>query len=779
MIRTVFFIFSVVCAGIPLFAQPTQTIRGTVIDEASNAPVAFASVILQNTAPAIATTTDSLGHFALSGVPMGRYDLQVTFLGYEPSIVREVTVVSGKQTFLTIPLKENATLLKELVVKPRINKEQPLNTMATLSAKMLSVEEAKRYAGGFDDPARLASSMAGVASNTGDNGIIVRGNAPKFLQWKMEGVEIPSPNHFGDLNYLGGGVLTALSSQMLANSDFFTGAFPAEYNNALSGVFDMAMRTGNNQKRETTVQLGIVGLENASEGPFKKGGRASYLYNYRYSTLALLTPLLPEGAGSIRYQDLSFKLNFPTRKAGIFSVWGLGLLDGARSTPKKDPAEWKYADDDQDDVIKQATGVAGISHKYFFPNDAFWKTTLAATVNDVDWTSQKMDNNLELRPYSKITNTNWNFILSSYINKKFSARHTHRSGIMINGMRYDILLNKALNAGETPREVVNANGQSALVSGYSSSSVSLTPKLLMNIGVNAQVFTLNNQYTIEPRLGLRQQLNEKHSVGIAYGLHSRLEKLNYYLNNALSTSEKAVNKDLDFSKAHHLALSYDWNVTELIHVKVEPYYQRLFSIPVIADSSFSFINLQSDLFFGEKLQNTGTGRNYGIDLTLEKYVSKGFYYLLSGALFNAEYKGGDGIWRHTRFNRQYVFNFLVGKEWQVGKSDQNTFSLNARWSYQGGNRYSPVNESASQLKKEVVYNESAAFSLQSDPMFNVHFTVLYKINRRKRSSEIALKILNLTQQPDFRGHLYNRINNTVDEELPSLMIPNLSYKIEF
>lgn len=779
MIRTVFFFFSVLFLGVHLSAQPTQTIRGTVLDEASSTAIAFATVTLRNTSPVIAAITDSLGHFTLAKVPMGRYDVQVSHMGYEASIVREVSVVSGKQTFLTIHLKENTVLLKEFVVKPRINKEHPLNTMATLSAKMLSVEEAKRYAGGFDDPARLATSIAGVAGNTGDNGIIVRGNAPKFLQWKMEGVEIPTPNHFGDLNYLGGGVLTALSSQMLANSDFFTGAFPAEYNNALSGVFDMAMRTGNNQKRETTVQLGIVGLENASEGPFKKGGRASYLYNYRYSTLALLASFLPEGAESIQYQDLSFKLNFPTRKAGIISVWGLGFLDGASSKPKKDPGEWEYADDDQDDVIKQSTGVAGVSHKYFLPNDAFWKTTLAATVNDVDWTSQKMNRELELSPYSKIANTNWNFILSSYLNKKFSARHTNRTGILLNGMRYDILLNKALNPGEIPQEVVRADGQSTLISGYSSSSVSLTPKLLMNVGVNAQIFTLNNHYTIEPRLGLRQQLNEKQSIGIAYGLHSRLEKLNYYFNHSLSSGEKAVNKDLDFSKAHHLVLSYDWRLSELIHVRIEPYYQSLFSIPVIRDSSFSFINLQSDLFFGEKLQNTGAGRNYGIDLTLEKYLSKGFYYLFSGALFHAEYKGGDGIWRNTRFNRSYVFNFLAGKEWQIGKGNQNTFGLNARLSYQGGNRYSPVNERASQLEQEVVYHESDAFSLQSDPMLNVHFTAIYKINKPKRSSEIALKILNLTQQPDFRGHLYNRLNNTVDKELPALMIPNLSYKIEF
>jgi hypothetical protein len=778
MIRSIL-ISGLLFSATGLFAQSVQTIRGTVIDDASNTPIPYASIVLLKTNPPLGSTTDTLGNFSISKVPIGRYDVQVSSVGYENTIIREVVVTSSKQIFLNVHLKENTSLLNEVVVKPRVNKEQPLNSMATLSAKMLSVEEAKRYAGGFDDPARLATSIAGATGNTGDNGIIIRGNAPKFMQWKMEGIEIPSPNHFGDLNYLGGGVLTALSSQMLANSDFFTGAFPAEYNNALSGVFDIAMRTGNNQKRERTISVGVVGIETAQEGPFKKGGRASYLYNYRYSTLALLAPLLPEGANSIKYQDLSFKINVPTLKAGTFSLWGMGFNDDASQKPKMDKKEWKYADDSQEDIIKQYTGVLGMSHKFFFKNDTYLKTTLAATSNDVNWTAQKLNEGLELKPFSKITNTNNNLVLSSFINKKFSAKHTNKTGILLTSMQYNIQLNKANDLKEAPKEIINADGQSLLVSAYSSSSISLTDKLLMNVGVNSQYFALNDNYTIEPRIGFKQQINEKQSMGLAYGSHSRLEKLNYYFNNSLKTGEKAVNKNLDFSKAHHFGLSYDWNISDLIHLKIEPYYQSLYSIPVIKDSSFSFINLQSDLFFSDKLINTGKGRNYGIDIMLEKYISNGLYYLFSGSIFNAEYKGGDDIWRNTRFNRNYVFNFLIGKEWQMGRNKQNTFSLNTRLSYQGGNRYSPINEAASIKIKEVVYDENKAYSLQSDPMMNVHFTASYRINKSKRSSEFALKILNLTNQVDFRGHLYNFQTNTVDKEMPALVIPNLSYKVEF
>jgi CarboxypepD_reg-like domain len=764
----------------PASAQAlTQTIRGTLIDNLSNQPIVFASVVVLNTNPLIGTTTDTLGNFIIRNVPVGRYDIQAAIVGYEPTIIREVTVISAKETFLTIPLKESLTQLAEIVVRPNVNKEQPLNSMASVSARMLSVEEAKRYAGGFDDPARLAASFAGVASNTDQNSITVRGNAPKFLQWKMEGIEIPNPNHFGDLKSFGGGTFTALSSQMLANSDFFTGAFPAEYNNALSGVLDISMRKGNNEKREHTLQAGVIGLDASSEGPFKKGGKASYLFNYRYSTFALLGSLLPENANGLKFQDLSFKLNFPTQKAGVFSFWGIGLTDRVGAKAKIDSKDWVYYDDKDESEIKQYMGATGISHKYFFKDNMSMKTTLAATVSSTDWTTQKLNAQLVLQPKNQIDNTNWNFVLSSYINKKFNAKHTNKTGILVTGMQYDMRLGKSVIEDGPLKDIVNANGFSTLISAYSSSSISLTSKLQMNIGVNGQFFTLNNHYTIEPRVGFQQRINEKTSIGLGYGLHSHLERLNTYFNNSLSTGETAVNKELDFTKAHHLVLSFDRQITDLVHLKIEPYFQQLFSVPVIADSSFSFINLQTDWFFAEKMQSTGEGRNYGIDVTLEKYMSKGYYYLLTASVFNSEYKGGDNVWRNTRFNRNYLFNFLIGKEWQVGRNNQNVLSVNTRVSYQGGNRYSPVNEAASHIAKEITYNETDAFKIQADPSLNVHFTASYKVNKKKSSREIAIKLLNVTGQSDFYGYKYNLATNKIDKDATSVFLPNLTYKIEF
>lgn len=777
--RPLFLILSVVFIYLPVVVKAQmRVVRGTVIDQSSNAPVPFANVMILKTNPLLGAVTDSLGNFRIPNVPVGRYDIQASVVGYQPYIIKEVDVFSSKEVILTFAVKEKNTNLSEVVVAYKAEKEKPLNSMATLSARMLSVEEAKRYAGGFDDPARLASSFAGVSSNVSSNGIVVRGNAPQYLQWKLEGIEIPNPNHFADLQAFGGGGLTALSSNLLANSDFFTGAFPAEYNNALSGVFDIFMRTGNNQQQENSLSVGAIGIDVSSEGPLKKGGKASYLFNYRYSTLALISSMLPDDIEGIKYQDLSFKLNFPTKKAGTFSLWGIGLIDRSGGKAEMDSSKWEYNDDKQEQDVKQYMGAFGLTHKYLFNNNAYLKTTLATTVTSMDYRTDRLNSIKQLTPRKNIQNTSWDFTLSSMLNKKFSSKHTNRTGILVRGMAYNLDLGESPSVGTPLETIVSADGFSALLSAYSSSSIDLMDKVTMNAGINGQVFTLNNHYTIEPRIGVKWQFRQNQSLGLAYGLHSRMEKINYYLNRSLSTGKDKVNKDLDFTKAHHLVLGYDWNINDVLHMKVETYFQQLYNVPVIADSSFSFTNMTDDWFFAEKLVNKGEGRNYGIDITFEKYMSAGYYFLFTSSLFNSEYKGGDGIWRDTRYNRNYLFNFLIGKEWKAGRHRQDVFSLNGRFTYQGGDHYSPILLAESIREEDVVYDERRAFENQANASFIAHFTASYKLNR-KRPQEISLKVINVTQQKDFYGHKYNYLTRTVDTDEEALFIPNISYRIDF
>lgn len=776
MIRAIFLSFLFLFLSFTILAQqPTQTIRGLVTDNASSVSIPYASIKIKNTG--IGVISDSIGNFTLPNINVGRYNIEITTVGYESVILKEIQVTSGKEVFLNIQMKEKVTSLAEVTVKPKVNKEQPMNALATVSAKMLSVDEAQRYAGGFDDPARLVSAFAGVSSNVGNNAIVVRGNSPQSLQWKMEGVEISNPNHFADLSVFGGGALTALSTQSLANSDFMTGAMPAEYGNALSGVFDIYMRNGNNQKYEHTVQLGLVGVDVASEGPFKKGGKSSYLFNYRYSTLALMAPMLPENAQGTKYQDLSFKLNFPTKKAGTFSLWGIGLSDFSDVEAKNDINLWKYDDDRENITANQYMGAVGLSHKIFLNNRLYIKSTLAGTTNGIKTNEERLDSNFIGVPKKAMNNKYYNAILSSYINSKFSAKLSNRTGFVYTQMYYDLLLKKNIQNETMLQPIVDKDGNSALISAYTNSTFNPSDKITINAGVNAELFTLNNHYSIEPRFGIKYQFASKQALSFAYGLHSRLERLNYYF--IKNTQNELINKAMDFTKAHHFVLGYDISTSEFTHLKIEAYYQHLYSIPVMADSSFSMINQQNNWYFSEKLINLGVGRNYGIDITFEKYLSQGYYYLATASLFNSEYAGGDNVWRSTKYNRNFALNFLIGKEWQIGKTKQNILGLNIRSSYQGGDHYSPVDELLSIEKQYPMFDESKAFSKQISPAFTNHFTASYKINKKKSAHEFSLKILNLTQYADFLGFKYNYQTKMVEVNREVLFYPNLSYKIEF
>lgn len=766
---------------ISLYGQTGKPIRGIVIDNASGQPLP-ATVVVLNTNPQKGVMCDVEGNFFIESLPIGRYDIQASILGYEPAVFKEVAVSAGKEAFITIVLKESLTELDEIVVRPKVNKEEPMNNMATTSARMLSVEEASRYAGGMDDPARLVSSFAGVAGNVSSNGISVRGNSPEALQWRLEGVEIPNPTHFSDITGAGGGVITALSSQVLGNSDFFTGAFPSEYSNALSGVFDMQLRDGNRWEHQHAIQVGTLGMDISSEGPLKKGGQASYLFNYRYATMALVSDIAPDllgdDAGGMRYQDLSFKLNFPSRKIGTFSIWGIGLVDHYRMKPEKDKSKWETVDDNSDSNFKQSMGAGGIGHKYFFNDNTYIKSALAASYNKNTLLWDIYDTDMQPSNGADLKGTNWSTSFNTYVNKKFSSRHTNRTGINVSRLAYDVNHNISPdfpNAFKPMANFAKSDGNTMLYSAFTNSTIRLGRKITANIGLSGLYFALNKDYSIEPRAGIKWQISPKHSMGLAYGRHSKHEKLDYYF---VERDNQFVNKKLNLAKADHYVLSYDWSLSDNLHLKIEAYYQYLSRVPVAKDSTFSIIN-QKDWYLNTALVNDGKGKNYGIDITLERYLADGYYYMFTGSVFNSRYKTGDGVWRNTRLNRTYLFNVLGGREWRVGRKRQNTLNLNLKLSYQGGERYSPIDQEASILAQDAIYDASKAYSKQLDPALVGSFTFSYKINRKKLAHEFAVKIINITGYKEFNGHVYNYKENLVEMDKSSVVMPNISYKIEF
>ncbi|WP_276807067.1 TonB-dependent receptor [Bacteroides stercorirosoris] len=762
--------FSVCC-----FAQerPVQTLRGVVNDRASGHPIPYATVRLTDM-PDLGAVCDSLGRFTLPKVPVGRHSVESSFMGYEPAIIREILVTSAKEVYLEIAMRENVNELNEVVVRAN-NRDETMNKMAVAGARMLSVEEASRYAGGFDDPARLVASFAGVAPSVSNNGISIHGNAPHLLQWRLEDVEIPNPNHFADIATLGGGILSSLSAQVLGNSDFFTGAFPAEYGNAVSGVFDMKLRNGNNQKNENTFQVGIMGIDFASEGPLSKKHKASYIFNYRYSTTGLLNVDL---GGKMDYQDLNFKLNFPTRSAGTFSVWGTALIDKFKSSFDRDPGKWDYLEDAAQAHSTQYMAAGGITHRYFFDENTLLKTTLAGTYSDQEAFQINFDRELNSSPFLDQYSRSTNLILTSSLNRKISNRFTNKTGFTYTQMFYNMDLKLAPFIDKPLELISKGDGNTSLLSAYNSSSWGMSDQLSLNFGLYGQLLTLNNRWTLEPRAGLKYQANAKTSFALAYGMYSRMEKIDVYFVKTQSTGDESVNKNLDFTKAHHLMLSFAYKMSNNMSLKVEPYVQFLYDVPVMRDSSFSVLN-RDEFFVENTLVNKGRGRNIGVDITWERALSKGLYYMVTASLFDSRYRGGDGVWHNTRFNRKYVLNGLIGKEWMLGRNKQNILSVNLKMTLQGGERYAPIDVEATMAHpdKEVQYDETRAYSIQRSPMLIGNYTVSYRINKRRVSHEFAIKGINFTGAKEYIQHLYNIKTEKIEASEQKTGLTNISYKI--
>lgn len=769
-------LFTIVFYSVSFSQSITQSVRGKVYDNLTKEALPGTNIFVLDTDPTIGTTSDMDGNFILEKVPVGRQNIQVFMMGYESYIVNELLISSGQQHVLDVALQETALETDAIVV--RINKDIPLNTMTTVSSRQFTVEETQRYAGGLDDPARLASSFAGVATpSVVSNGISVRGNNPEGLLWRIEGVEAPNPNHFADLTVVGGGLLTALSNQMMGNSDFYTGAFPAEYGNAASGVFDINLKTGNSNKREYTLQAGVIGVDFSAQGPFVMGQDASYIMNYRNSTMALISPILPEDTGILKYQDFSFKTNFPTKKAGIFSLWGISALDG-QDMDAVDSIDWKANFDRDNSQTKLYMFAGGLSHKMVLNSSTFLNSTLSATGNGVSHKEQRLNYSLQPLPQSNIDNNTWRYTIQSSIGKRFSTMHDNQTGFYYSQLGYDVDIEQSQAEGETPVTLAKQNGQSGLLQLYTQSKITPLPGLSLNVGVHAQWLFLNDTYSIEPRAGVKYDINGKHSLAFAYGLHSRIERLPIYF---VDIDGSNPNKNLDLLKSAHYVLAYNVKLNDNLRLYIEPYYQSLSNIPVSPNSYLSTINMQNDVFFNEALVSKGSGRNIGVDFTIERFLHNGFYYLATASFFDSKYTAADGVERNTRFNKNYVFNLLAGKEWAVGKEKNNMFSANIRLNYLGGNRKDAIDEQASIIDKEVVYGESGgkAFDKKYQDVPVISFTLSYRTNKPGYSSVWSLQILNAGSAQEYSNDFYSLKTGKVETKYDGIMIPNLSYKIEF
>jgi hypothetical protein len=565
---------------------------------------------------------------------------------------------------------------------------------------------------------------------------------------------------------------------MLRNSDFYTGAFPAEYGNATSGVFDIKMRTGNSRKREHTLQLSMLGMDVSSEGPFKAGSEATYLFNYRYSTLGLVgtlmsLPNLP------KYQDLSFKFDFPTQQYGTFTFWGLGAIDVNEKAEEMDSLKWENDISRNRMNYHNSFGTVGLSHRLTLGSKTFLHSTLSADAMSYGMDKQELTTGLQLLPTDFIESTEGKYSLRTVLNHKFSQRLSSRTGVTVSRMFFENTLKKAFR--ETPQELttfVDNDGFAMMTQAFSQFRIEVSPRLTANLGFHSMYLDVNKKATLEPRAGLAWNVTQNDELSMGYGLHAQMEELRTYHSQTLINGEILTpNKDLGFLKSHHFVLGYGRRINDVVRMKVEPYYQYLTDVPVVPGTSFAIINITSDWAINRKLENTGTATNYGIDVTLERFLKDGYFWLLTSSVFDARYTGGDGVEYKSRHNRGYVVNALAGKEFML--NNRNVLGISARVTYMGGLRYTPALYEESLAARMYKPDYSKTHEGQFPSTACVDLSITYRMNRNAFSGVWSLMVKNALLQPDYSDPFYDFISKDVIIDQMRMPIPSLGYKIEF
>jgi hypothetical protein len=754
-----------------------QTIRGKVVDSQSETPLAGVTVTIKNSNPLLGAITDSDGIFKIDKVPVGRHSLEFRHVGYLPYSQENIFITTNRETYLDIKLEESVTSLSEVSVTVKQKKYEPINQNATVSARTFSVEETERYSGSIGDPARMASNFAGIATICDQrNDIVIRGNSPLGVLWRLDGIDIPNPNHFSSFG-ASGGPISILNNNLLTNSDFFTGAFPAEYGNALSGVFDLKMRQGSNQKYEYVAQVGMNGFEIGAEGPIVKNS-SSFLINYRYSTLAIVDAMgFKVGINAIPfYQDASFKISSGYTKLGRFSLIGIGGYSFVKEFDSKKDTSELNGGKGENFTFGSGMGSVALINKLLLKNKINIENSisLSYTVSRItkDTFSIKLpEPAAQYRQKSDEKGINF----SSNWKYKLNPKNNFQGGISFQMLQFEFI--DSINHGGGFTVNLDQRGNYNLLKSYVQWQHKFTDNLVVYSGLHFMLFTFNNKYSAEPRIGLKWSFYSKHSINFGVGLHSQLAPRMFYVVESETNPGMydELNQKLGFSKSIHFVIGYNWLVTDNLRLKLETYFQHLYDIPVKkGNPAYSMLNFGDNYFDQlpviDSLVNTGKGKNYGIELTLEKFLDKGYYALITGSLYQSKYKGFDGIERNTAFNGNFILNALAGKEFMIRK--KNFISFNIKILYAGSLRYVPYEiEQISPNSFVQNFDWRKAYQNRRNDYFRINGRLGYKMMRKKFNMELAVDLMNITNHKDIFTEHFNSETGKIEHSYQFSFMP--------
>jgi len=764
-----------------------QKLSGVVIDSDSKSPLQGAAISVETTSKSNIIYSDTLGKF-LFMLPPGRHSLMVSFLGYNSRHIKDILIGTGKESNISIELTESNRQINQVIV--RGESRRSLNSMATVSARRLSNQDAARYAGGYYDPLRMVTNFPGVSASNddGSNQVIIRGNSPRGILWRLEGIEIPNPNHLSSGQGASSGAYSMISTNVLSGFDFYTGAFPAEYGNGYSGVMDLNLRSGNSSKPEFSLGVSVVGAEVSLEGPLHKSSGSSMFGNFRYANFDFLGKygvIDTDDVGIIpRSMDWAFKTSIKTKRAGtfdFFSVGGSSLVGDIASDNKE---ELTSGADNSEYIEKQFTMVAGVKHLWVLPDTkTYIRTTVGYTYQNDSNNNHTIDTLLKKTlTYSEMFKYP-SLRASILINHKINTKNTLRFGVNLNYIGGDMLARRYLSK-TLYDTLINTKAQSWYNGYYVQWKYKANSQIEINTGLHIFHSGVTREFVLEPRLSMKFYLHNNQTITFGTGLHSRLEPLaiyNYRIR-VNSTHRYERNSDLKAIKALHFTLGYDAPLGTDTHIGLEAYFQSLFDVPVSINTLSQYSILNSSYGLPDVIMvNKGKGLNAGIELTIEKDFTHNYYYLFTASLFDSRYKAMDGNWYNTYYNNGYIFNLTAGKEFAVGKKKQNLIGFNIKAMMRGGFCYTPVDYASSLIKKKLVYKISDTYGEHLPLYERFDLGLSYRLNKVQSAWIFMIDIQNITNRKNVVRNRFSYNAGVVTESYSRSigLVPIASIKLEF
>jgi hypothetical protein len=772
------------------YCQPVkQVVRGKVTDSETHIPLAGAGIILETREGTIQATTGEDGRFRVS-IGVGRIAVRISYLGYAEVLYRDVLVETGKEVELNAELTETVIKTRDIIVTAGRKSSSSVNTMATVSSLTLRSADALRFAGGYYDPSRMINSFAGISTSNNDysNEIVIRGNSPRGMLWRLEGIEIPNPNHFSTGQGASGGAYSAVSSNSLERFGFYTGAFPAEFGNAISGVMDLDLRQGNNEHGEYAFQTGMIGAEASAEGPlFRKQG-ASYIINARYINFSILRDLglIGEEESNIapHTSDIVFNFNIPGNKAGNFNIFGLYGTSQDGIEAEHNYTLWDSPSDNWEEIENEKVIVAGLKHTITLPDKkTYIKTTLAFTSQEEAFSEGYLDST-----YTRTDSYHYKFIYPSaraavMLNHKVNASVSLRGGFSYDYTKGD-MQSYSMNSKNTYDTLVNDVAGTSMTQFYGQCKLRVSGGLEINAGLHMTHPEISGEYSLEPRLGLRRELAEGQFFVAGMGLHTHAEALPVHYTRIKSSegSYSLGNRGLKMTRSLQWVAGFDLNPRKDLTVRLEAYYQYLYNVPIIdrPNSKYSILNNSHGLPDAE-LENAGAGANKGIEITIEKSFTRDYYFLLTASLFESKYRSGDKLWHDTYYNNRYVTNLIGGKDFHVGRDDRSVIGINAKILARGGYRYTPVDFERSLIQRRVVYIAQLPYYESLPGFFRADAGISFRKNNPKSSWIVMLDVQNVTDRRNiFRKNYVYSDGKVSAYYIYSLgMVPVFNFRVEF